>query len=360
MRNRWDIFCRVVDNHGDIGVCWRLARQLAAEHRLAVCLWLDDLGSLVPLQPSVDPALARQTVAKVEVCRWGENFSGATAAEVVIEAFACELPQEYLAAMQRSATPPLWINLEYLSAEAWVEGCHGLSSPHPALALNKHFFFPGFTARTGGLLREQTLFAERDAFRSDLPARQHLEVSLFCYDNAPVGPLLDVWAAGSQAIRCRVPPGKPLAAVARHWGGAGPWRRGNLLVEPIPFLPQSEYDRLLWSCDVNFVRGEDSFVRAQWAGRPFVWQIYPQAEDAHLAKLEAFLDRYLAALPENAATATREMFLAWNQGGEVANAWVGFEAMHPALSSHGLAWAEGLATNGDLATNLVNFCAYQI
>ena len=26
----WDIFCQVIDNHGDVGVCWRLARELAA------------------------------------------------------------------------------------------------------------------------------------------------------------------------------------------------------------------------------------------------------------------------------------------------------------------------------------------
>jgi hypothetical protein len=25
MQLHWDIFCRVIDNFGDIGVCWRLA-----------------------------------------------------------------------------------------------------------------------------------------------------------------------------------------------------------------------------------------------------------------------------------------------------------------------------------------------
>ncbi|MGE5386564.1 MAG: elongation factor P maturation arginine rhamnosyltransferase EarP [Betaproteobacteria bacterium] len=360
MRNRWDIFCRVVDNHGDIGVCWRLSRQLVAEHGLAVRLWLDDLASLVPLQPGVAPTLPQQSVAGVEVCHWSADFPQVAAADVVIEAFACELPQTYLAAMQRSGTPLQWINLEYLSAESWIEGYHTLSSPHPTRALNKHFFFPGFTARTGGLLRESNLLGERDAFCAALPARRQLEISLFCYDTAPVGPLLDAWAAGTQDIRCRVPPGKPLAAVARHLGGTGPWRRGRLLVEPIPFLPQSEYDRLLWSCDVNFVRGEDSFVRAQWAAHPFVWQIYPQADNAHLAKLEAFLDRYLEGLPAEAATAARNLFLAWNGSGDIASAWAAFDLMRPALSTHGEAWANGLAANGDLTTNLVKFCTHQI
>ena len=36
----WDLFCRVIDNHGDLGVCWRLARDLAArgERRGALAL----------------------------------------------------------------------------------------------------------------------------------------------------------------------------------------------------------------------------------------------------------------------------------------------------------------------------------
>ncbi|MBY0444112.1 MAG: elongation factor P maturation arginine rhamnosyltransferase EarP, partial [Burkholderiales bacterium] len=38
---RWDIFCRVIDNYGDIGVCWRLARQLSFEHGFAVRLMVD-------------------------------------------------------------------------------------------------------------------------------------------------------------------------------------------------------------------------------------------------------------------------------------------------------------------------------
>lgn len=41
---------------------------------------------------------------------------------------------------------------------------------------------------------------------------------------------------------------------------------------------------------MNLVRGEDSLVRALWAGKPLVWHIYPQDDDAHVAKLSAFLD----------------------------------------------------------------------
>ena len=89
-------------------------------------------------------------------------------------------------------------------------------------------------------------------------------------------------------------------------------RRGLLEVRFVPFVPQAAYDDLLWACDVNFVRGEDSFVRAQWAGRPFVWHIYPQADDAHRIKLDAFLALYGAVLQPPAVQSMRGLWHAWN------------------------------------------------
>ncbi|MEO7887531.1 MAG: elongation factor P maturation arginine rhamnosyltransferase EarP, partial [Polaromonas sp.] len=42
---QWDIFCKVIDNFGDIGVCWRLAADLASRgHK--VRLWVDDASAL--------------------------------------------------------------------------------------------------------------------------------------------------------------------------------------------------------------------------------------------------------------------------------------------------------------------------
>src|SRR4029078_8068955 len=104
--------------------------------------------------------------------------------DVFIEAFGCGLPSSYLDAMIALAAQPVWINLEYLSAESWIESSHGLVSRHPRLPLQRHFYFPGFTPQSGGLLREAGLLARRDAFQKDpagraavwsalgLPARQ--------------------------------------------------------------------------------------------------------------------------------------------------------------------------------------------
>lgn len=353
MRKNWDIFCRVIDNFGDIGVCWRLARQLAAEHGVAVRLWLDDLGALNPLCPAIDPNRREQTVAGVAVHQWSDPFPQVETAPVVIEAFACELPPVYRVAMARCPTPPVWINLEYLSAEPWVEGCHALASPQPPL--DKHFFFPGFTAKTGGLLRESGLLNARDAVQARLSAHTALEVSLFFYDTAPVEALLSAWQRSDRPIRCRVPSGQPLAAVRRALGGIGPWQTGALTVTPIPFLPQDDYDRLLWECDLNFVRGEDSFVRAQWAGRPLVWQAYRQDDEAHLNKLSAFLSRYTSGLASPERDAVKSLFLAWNRGEDIEAAWSTFSAILPALKQHAKVWAKSLCAAGDLAGNLVKF-----
>src|SRR6187455_1589560 len=191
-QDRWDIFCRVVDNYGDVGVSWRLARQLAREHGKRVRLWLDDLTVLAKLRPEIDPSRDVQTLESVEVARIVEPFAGEIA-DVVVETFGCDPPGAYVHAMAAREAKPRWINLEYLSAEEWVEGSHALPSPHPRLPLTKHYFFPGFTAGTGGLLREGGLLDRRDAFQSDdgaqvafwrsltgkAPSQDTLKVSLF-------------------------------------------------------------------------------------------------------------------------------------------------------------------------------------
>lgn len=382
-----DIFCNVIDNYGDIGVCWRLARQLANEHGLAVRLWVDDLASLVKLCPEADATLASQHRRGVEVHRWLKDFPEVQPAEVVIEAFSCALPESYVAAMASKAQQPAWINLEYLSAEDWVHGCHKLPSPHPSLPLTKYFFFPGFTRQTGGLLLERDLLARRDAFQNDaaqqrafwqfigleMPSAETLKISLFGYENAALHGLFDAWSASAQAVLCLVPEGRILPQVGQYFGDNSPragsdYARGDLHVRVLPFVEQERYDELLWACDVNFVRGEDSCVRAQWAGRPFVWQIYPQHDAVHLKKLQAFLMLYNEQLSRSASQAVDGLWQAWNIGGEAGQAassfdtsggsgqaWTSFVAARGELNRHAQHWARQLAEN-NLALNLLDFC----
>jgi len=368
------LFCKVVDNYGDIGICWRLARQLQHEHAIAVTLWVDDLASFARICPALDAGAPLQLVEGVAVRHWrgqDQPFTAAEVADIVIEFFACDIPPAYIGAMAQCTPRPLWFNLEGLSAEDWVEGCHRLPSMHPRLPLTKHFFFPGFTARTGGLLRESGLAQQRASFQEGaqgaaLLARLGLsaaeqgatKVSLFCYPHAPVAELFAAWQGAAAPVACLVPRGVAVDAVEAFLGmpaleGAAA-TRGALSVRVIPFLSQPDYERLLWACDLNFVRGEDSFVRAQWALRPFIWHIYPQDEHLHQVKLRAFLQRYGAANDSLAA-----LSLCWNGAGEAAHGWPvlwrDFSAARPALVRHAAWWEGQMLAHGDLAANLLKF-----
>ncbi|ADJ64550.1 elongation factor P maturation arginine rhamnosyltransferase EarP [Herbaspirillum seropedicae] len=371
-----DLFCKVVDNYGDIGICWRLARQLAREHGIAVRLWVDDLVSFARIWPSVDTQALTQQREGVTVQHWrgqDDHYEASDIPDVVIEFFGCELPPAYVEAMAQRPLKPLWFNLEGLSAEPWVEGCHTLPSPHRSLKLTKYFFFPGFNERTGGLSFEADLEAQRQAFLASgqgaaflaglgvtAQEAQGCKVSLFCYDYAPIAELFASWQAAPAPVTCLVPEGVGRAAVEAFLGApmmAGTAAtRGQLSVRVLPFVPQTDYDRLLWSCDLNFVRGEDSFVRAQWAGKPFVWNIYHQDKNLHHTKLNAFLKIY-----DPASAAVADLNRAWNGAypGELdwrAN-WQDLQGELPALTQAADRWLHKMLANGDFMDNLLRFAA---
>jgi len=328
---RWDLHCRVIDNHGDVGVAWRLSRDLAARGE-QVRLWLDDAAALGWMAPGGAPG--------VQVLPWGHVPE--QIGDVVIELFGCDLPDAILQRMAARTVHPRWINLEYLSAEDYVERSHGLASPQfsgPGQGLAKHFFYPGFTARTGGLLREPGLLEARFdegawlAAQGIVPCEGERLVSLFAYPQADVQRLVELLAdAATLVLSCPGKYAQPALPAKVRW-------------QALPYLPQPDYDKLLRACDLNCVRGEDSFVRAQWAGKPFLWQIYFQDDGAHGPKLEAFLRHYR---PD---AGMQDLFRAWNGRG-------GWPAALPSLDpAHALAWRAQLASQPDLTTQLHSFVA---
>jgi len=381
-----DIFCAVIDNFGDIGVCWRLAKQLAHEHEMTVRLWVDDLLSFRRLHSAICPDMPIQYCFGVEIRLWNSSFFEAPLpkvepARLVIEAFACELPERYVAEMVVQECKSVWINLEYLSAEEWVAGCHCLPSPHPSLLLTKYFFFPGFTPQTGGLLLERDLIARRDAFQSELhtqtafwrtlgvplPKSDEMRVSLFCYENIALPELFSTWKESSIPVLCLVSEGCVLSQVASFFGrehveAGDTLQCGNLEVRVLPFIEQERYDKLLWACDINFVRGEDSCVRAQWAGKPFVWHIYPQQDNAHIDKLSTFMELYCSGLQLDVTQALNRLWEGWNIGknGDQAasisskQAWNEYLVHIPLLQRHARDWSQRLSGNS-LVLNLLNF-----
>ena len=352
----WTLFCRVIDNLGDVGVCWRLASGLAARGQ-QVSLVIDDASALAWMATGGAPG--------VQVLPWPTAGDMPACGDVVVEAFGCDPPPAFVAAMAASAVrgqAPVWLNLEYLSAEAYVERSHGLPSPQRN-GLMKWFFYPGFTPRTGGLLgwgRGQVLpfaslrqKARPDPFPADpfpdpcptlsdlgcAPRPGERVVSLFCYDNLALPALLQSLA--EQPTLLLLTPGP----AQRQVQNAPPTVR----LARLPWFSQDDYDRLLWACDLNFVRGEDSLVRALWAGKPFVWQIYPQHDGAHVAKLEAFLDTF--PVPPDVA----RLWRAWNGVGVGAMPWPGLPPLQPDWRQACERGRDRLAVQASLVDQLLGF-----
>jgi uncharacterized repeat protein (TIGR03837 family) len=347
----WDLFCHVVDNFGDIGVCWRLAADLAARGE-RVRVWVDDATALAWMAPG--------GAAGVTVLNWNADPPDGAVSDVVIEAFGCDPPAGFVQRMTRRHMAPMWINLEYLTAEPTAERNHGLVSPQlggPGKGLNKWFFYPGFTPKTGGLIRETGLLSAVQHFDADcwlrsrgLVRREGEQiVSLFCYPNKAVPALLDSLATTPTLLLATAGP-----ATQQVLQILGPTAtRGALRAVALRLLSQNDFDCLLWACDLNFVRGEDSFVRAQWAGKPFVWHIYPQTDGAHEAKLNSFTDRFLSGADATLASDVRNLWRAWNG---LSDRPIGTVTM-PLWRRHCEAWRAGLLTQPDLALQLLSFVA---
>ena len=353
---RWDIFCQIVDNYGDAGICWRLARSLSSIHGQEVRIFCDDLPTLNLLASGVDPAIK----ARVELLPWEASYANARhpvkAPDVVIEAFGCDLPERYLAGLFIAAQKPIIINLEYLSAEPWIMEFHGKPSPQ-SHGIPKYFYFPGFQDEVGGLLLDpiplageltsQNIPEDLKTVWSKLRPNAK-RVSVFCYPGAPLKKWLedlgtldekfDILLTHGHAELLELSLGKPISLPE------------NLQLLSIPFVSQDEYDWVLSQCDFNIVRGEDSFIRAQLAGKPFIWHIYPQEDRAHEVKLAAFLDLYL----ENVSQELRLAIIAamtW----AMPSAW--FNSFD-AWNSHALTWRSDLLEKqheGGLAARLMRF-----
>ena len=363
---RWDIFCRVIDNYGDIGVGWRLSVGLAARGE-RVRFWVDDPSALAWMAPFGAP--------NVEIRHWTTPIETQDLApgDILLETFGCEVDPEFIAAYAgwtgARGQEGLWINLEYLSAEGYAERNHGLPSPvmsGPGAGLCKYFFYPGFTAATGGLLREPEL-AERQARFDRAGWLQHKGiawqgerlVSLFCYEPPALADLLQQLATGPKPTRLLVTAGRASAAVSAcifdknrlqpTWN-----KRGQLSINQLPQLTQYDYDHLLWACDLNFVRGEDSLVRALWANKPFVWQIYPQHDDAHHRKLEALLEML------DAPPSWRAFHRVWNGVNGLTKSRASQQPQLPDLALD--AWQHAVTSAGqrlcqqdDLVTQIMRF-----
>ncbi len=349
-----------MDNYGDAGVCWRLARSLSKRDDIRIRLFCDDLKVLDKIAHG--DAVKTGATMGIEVLPWSSMDDVGDVGDVVIEAFACKIPETYIDAMRQVAdtgsAKPLWINLEYLTAEPWADEMHLMPSPQNN-HLNKYFYFPGFTEKTGGLtlgdwdeVTAQAAPASLAPFWDEgLDGRSGMRrISIFNYSHAPLekwlrslastaksnGELIDIYVCANQSI-------------------------SNELIESLedsplrfiqlPFIPQEDYDWLLSRCDLNLVRGEDSFVRAQWAGKPFIWDIYPQSDRAHEIKLDAFLDLYFEGAPSSLIKQGKSA-MKWAEPHE----WWG---LMEEWTAHSEKWSDKLRALGQLEVKILDFVKSQ-
>lgn len=296
---RCDIFCRVIDNFGDAGVAWRLARSLQREESFCVRLVIDKLDTLSKLNPTVDPQKREQTVDSVVIDLWDKTFEEtAEPADCVVEAFSCFLPAQYEAKINerfKAGHPVSVVALDYLTAESYASDFHGLPSPHPKYGYPKRFFFPGFTQQTGGLFieadfekrRAQFTKEKKDTFLQALGVNPNhpLKVLLFTYPTLDIHGIARSFADTNLAIEMLLCPG---AAQERFAKAIGEINATNIHCVALPMVSQEDFDLLLWSADFLIVRGEDSASRALLSGIPYLWTLYPQKEAAHMKKMQAF------------------------------------------------------------------------
>lgn len=389
---RVDLFCTVIDNFGDAGVCWRLAKRFEAmQARIRfIVRGVQTLQKLVPTLQSHDWQSGPANVGAIEVWAW-EAFEAKLKAtpeafevgELVVETFGCVLPLAYEErlelAWQTRACPPFYINLDYLSAESWVESCHKVWGLHPRFSFKKLWYFPGFTDQTGGVMIEDDYERQRNAFQAHRTAwltrygadPTATTVFVFSYVSYPLQTLLDglLQFAQHQRLNILLANDATGATLQTLWQqrlkacdrATQTWLQTQARVITLPFIEQAHFDEILWACDTAFIRGEDSFVRAQLAQKPFVWSVYPIEDGGHEIKLQAWLQRLKSYAENNKEFSNYEMLAThWLHkavtANDIANYLANFQALTPVFQ----AWGQRLLARGDLARHIAEeFHAWQ-
>lgn len=380
-----DILCKVVDNYGDAGVVYRLARALSdIDPGVRLRIVVDGLDSFAALAPGLNPQADVQTYRGWTVLRWDHRWDGFVAEPpcLVLECFACGRPdffEERLFDPARTERRVV-VNVEHLSAEDWVDELHLMPSATRSALVEKFLFMPGFTPASGGLILDRDFIKAKrlwDAARSggldalaqartDLAGRLGLLLepgwagltwlSVFSYERdyrKMVAALAEL--SSRSPVLALVAPGRSARPFLDAWEAAG--RPFPAL--PLPFLPQEDWDQLILAGDINIVRGEESLARAALAGRPFIWHAYLQDRGHHQVKVQALAERLAAFFePADRATLVR-CFLDFNErerdapdqgGGEEMAAFLDLAlGKRDAFSSFGLS----LEQNGDLAAHLM-------
>ena len=305
-----DIFCEIIDNYGDIGVVYRTAKELQKIFpKSKIRAFLNKLDEFKKINSQVLD-LPSQNIDGIEYITFDylrDNANELLTAQVIIEAFGCQIPEEYMEIAYDNSE--LLINLEYLSAEDWIEDFHLQSSPLGRGKLKKVFFMPGFTEKSGGVIadsnyleRIQRVLENKEFYKkkylSDIEDRENKIVgTLFSYEKNFTPLLEDLKKLDKDVVILAMgeKTQDSLRKILKNFSiedFRNSLKYGKIEIRFLNFLNQEEYEELINIVDFNFVRGEDSFIRAVLTGKPYMWHIYCQEEYAHMDKIEGFLDKY--------------------------------------------------------------------
>lgn len=349
---KFDIFCKVIDNYGDAGVCLRLSRCLVQKGH-TVKLICYNTQTLDKITNDSDKNL-------IDIQKWSDNLTF-NDTDVVVLAFSCRPSDEVINNIAKSNV--LTVNLEYLSAESWVEDCHGLRSF--ADNLNCYYFFPGFTRKTGGLIIEDEFIAKIGNKKlTDTDNTRY--ISLFSYKNDNLKTVLKILSKSKKHNIVTVFEGLALdnlnALLNINLKAGQSYSFENFTFNAHSMVPQPQYDDILINSDLNLVRGEDSIVRAMLTGNIFLWQIYYQEENAHIIKLNEFIDRMGEATDADPKLFDmfRKLNNMYNSNGTIDPESFNYDIFENNFKIQTQKWSEYLLNQPSLTDSLIEFCAKKI
>ena len=281
-----DIFCQVIDNYGDVGVAYRLAREFKRVYpnkKLRFVINQIEELNLIRKSENIEVILYKD-ISKIE-----------NSADLIIESFGCEIPKKYMDKALKNSK--LIINLEYFSAEKWVDDFH-LQESFLGGNLKKYFFIPGLSEKSGGILldnefleRKKKVEANKEYYLEKFEIKEKYDLigSVFSYEKN-FDSLIEELKKLNKKVILLILSEKTQKNFIKYFDNGNNYDKIKFV--KLPFFTYDKYEELLALCDFNLVRGEDSFVRALLLGKPFLWHIYPQDENTHIKKLESFLEKY--------------------------------------------------------------------
>lgn len=405
------LLCKVVDNFGDIGVVYRLARALtdlskrgeslplvgtslpptpsagdtpATPPKLNLRIIADNLESFRLLCPQIDPSKEEQTVNDWQIYNWNAETTCLNAfrkkqPRIIIECFQCGRPEWLETLLFTEKVPDVVhiIMLDYLTAEDYAETFHKLKSLTRSARVQKVNFMPGFTAKTGGLIldkpfikalkaRENSDVAKNESI-GNCNSKESFNAVFFSYprDWTPAVQALQKFSI--KKLNCKL--NMLLARGAGHESFLNAYKNcaagKNSAEEPLftltelNFLPQTEWDALLTRTPLLFIRGEDSLSRACLCGVPFVWHAYPQTEEYQLVKVQALLERMRPHFNPEAFKCVEHCWQIYNttnsSAKDLEESLSTFLNAYSELKSGFSDFSASLLQNGDLATHILEF-----